>query len=236
MLNKEQHQLVMGRILKDIYADVEMAPLLGFKGGTCAYFFYGLPRFSVDLDFDLLSDDSEKKEIIFKKILTVLKKYGTVKTPYIKRNTIIAVLSYGDADHNIKLEINTRYPVDNLANYYELKEHLGIAILAAKKEYLFTGKLIALGSRDSIVMRDIYDTYFFAGKNWDIDAELIKIVTGKNLKDYLKECVAAIAKVSDKNILHGLGELVDEKEKDWVRNNLKKETVFALKNYISVLK
>ena len=44
----------MGYILKDIYADITINSLLGFKGGTCAYFFYNLPRFSVDLDFDLL--------------------------------------------------------------------------------------------------------------------------------------------------------------------------------------
>ena len=49
----------MGRILKDIYTDVSIAPLLGFKGGTCAYLFYGLPRFSVDLDFDLLEVNEE---------------------------------------------------------------------------------------------------------------------------------------------------------------------------------
>jgi len=42
MLNREKHQLVMGRILRDIYADASIASLLGFKGGTCAYFFSSL--------------------------------------------------------------------------------------------------------------------------------------------------------------------------------------------------
>ena len=54
----------MGRILKDVYTDVSIAPLLGFKGGTCAYFFYGLPRFSVDLDFDLFSQDEIKQTLL----------------------------------------------------------------------------------------------------------------------------------------------------------------------------
>ncbi len=27
---------------------------IAFKGGTCAYFFYNLPRFSFDLDFDMI--------------------------------------------------------------------------------------------------------------------------------------------------------------------------------------
>ena len=56
----------MGQILKDIYTDVSISPLLGLKGGTCAYFFYGLPRFSVDLDFDL-----QKPTFFFKDSLSV---------------------------------------------------------------------------------------------------------------------------------------------------------------------
>lgn len=31
---------------------------IAFKGGTCAYFFYNLPRFSFDLDFDMLREFS----------------------------------------------------------------------------------------------------------------------------------------------------------------------------------
>ena len=65
MPNREKHQLIMGRILKDIYADIAISPLLGFKGGTCAYFFYGLPRFSVDLDFDLLAASDENQKMVF---------------------------------------------------------------------------------------------------------------------------------------------------------------------------
>ncbi|PIS43599.1 hypothetical protein COS69_01720 [Candidatus Kaiserbacteria bacterium CG06_land_8_20_14_3_00_49_31] len=72
MLNKEKHQLIMGRILKDVYTDVSIAPLLGFKGGTCAYFFYGLPRFSVDLDFDLFSPDEIKQTLLFDTIRKIL--------------------------------------------------------------------------------------------------------------------------------------------------------------------
>ena len=33
----------MGKILRDIYSDISISSLLGLKGGTAAYFFYGLP-------------------------------------------------------------------------------------------------------------------------------------------------------------------------------------------------
>ena len=112
MLNREKHQLLMGRILKDVYTDVSIAPLLGFKGGTSAFFFYDLPRFSVDLDFDLLASADEHQHWVFEKIIAILARYGDIKDQSIKRYTIFAALSYGDRDHNIKVEVNVRQLVD----------------------------------------------------------------------------------------------------------------------------
>ena len=219
----------MARILKDIYSDVEISSLLGFKGGTAAYFFYNLPRFSVDLDFDLLGDSSGKK-IVFSKVEDVLKKYGTIKEKRVKRWTIFFLLSYGGEDHNIKVEISTR-PHNN---QYEIKEYLGIAMLVAKKETLFASKLVALTGRKNIAMRDVYDIYFFAKNNWDIDREIIKFWTGGNIKECLDKSVKALEKISEREILQGLGEVLEEKEKRWAKKNLKKETLFLLKNYRNI--
>lgn len=236
MLNRENHQLIMGQILKDIYTDISISSLLGFKGGTCAYFFYNLPRFSVDLDFDLLNVNEENKKVVFEKIVIILKKYGEVKNQYIKRFTVFALLSYGDTDHNIKVEINIRKPVENIQKYYEMKEYLGISMLVAKKDYLFASKLSALTLRNETAMRDIYDIHYFTKNSWDINNEVIREKIGKNTKEYLIDCVSFIEKVKDNQILQGLGELVqNEKEKEWIRNHLKTEVVFMLKNYISVL-
>ncbi|EKD56363.1 MAG: hypothetical protein ACD_58C00213G0006 [uncultured bacterium] len=236
MLNKENHQLIMGQILKDIYSDMSISSYLGFKGGTCAYFFYNLPRFSVDLDFDLLTADKLIVEILFKKILAILKKYGEVKDQRIERYTIFFLLSYGDGDHNIKIEINIRKLIKNIRDHYELKEYLGISMLIAKKNYLFASKLVALTQRSRVVTRDVYDIYYFSKNSWDIDLEIIKNRTGKNIKNYLSDCIVEIEKIENNQILQGLGELLGEKEKIWVKNKLKLETVFMLKNYQSVIK
>lgn len=236
MLNKAKHQLIMGRILREIYADVSISSLLGLKGGTCAYFFYGLSRFSVDLDFDLFLTDKSTQKLIFEKIKSILKKYGKIKNSYIKRNTIFSLLSYGDADHNIKIEINTRVLVPNIKEYYEMKEYLGISMLAGKRDYLFTSKLVALTDRSTTAMRDIYDVWYFAKNNWDISAEVIKMRTKKTIPEHLGDCVLAIEKIKENEILQGLGELLNEKEKAWIRKNLRKETVFLLKNYQMALK
>jgi len=237
MLNREKHQLIMGQILKDIYSDISIAPLLGFRGGTCAYFFYNLPRFSVDLDFDLLVVTEENQRLVFEKIVSILSKYGEIKDRHIKRFTVFALIYYGDDDHNIKVEINIRKLVKNIKDYYEIKEYLGISMLVAKKDYLFASKLSALTLRAETAMRDVYDIYYFAKNNWDINVEVIKERTGKTTKEYLADCVDFVEKFKDNQMLQGLGELIDgEKEKMWVRNHLKSDTIFMLKNYISVIK
>ena len=236
MLNREKHQLIMGQILKDIYTNISISSLLGFKGGTCAYFFYDLPRFSVDLDFDLLGVNEKNQKLVFEKIVAILDKYGEVKDQYIKRFTVFALLSYGDDDHNIKVEINVRKLVKNIQDHYEMKEYLGISMLIAKKDYLFASKLSALTLRNETAMRDIYDIHYFAKSNWDINAEVIEERTGKTTKEYLADCIAFIEKAKDNQMLQGLGELVDsEKEKAWIRTHLKADSLFMLKNYKSVL-
>ena len=214
MLNKEKHQLIMGRILRDIYSDTTIAPLLGFKGGTCAYLFYNLTRFSVDLDFDLLKlEDETIQELVFDTVKTILERYGEIKDSRIKRNTIFFLLSYGDADHNIKLEINTRLLAPDIRVHYEMKEYLGISMLVGKKDYLFASKLIALTTRSETAMRDIYDIWFFAKDNWDIDTKIIETRIGTNIKEYLIDCITAIEQVKDNQIMQGLGELISEKDK-----------------------
>ena len=66
MMEINKHKFFMLQILKDIYADIELSSILGFKGGTALLFFYDLARFSVDLDFNLLN--SEKEKLAYKKI------------------------------------------------------------------------------------------------------------------------------------------------------------------------
>lgn len=236
MLNKEKHQLIMGRILRDIYSDTAISSLIGFKGGTCAYFFYGLTRFSADLDFDLFSTDVTTQKLVFERVGNMLKKYGEIKDNYMKRNTIFFLLSYGDTDHNVKVEVNVRILTPDIREHYAIKEYLGISMLTGKPDYLFASKLVALTDRRLLAMRDIYDIWFFAKNNWDINVEVVKARTGKTIKEHIADCIPVVEAVKDNEILRGLAELLPgEKEKAWVKNHLRKEVIFMLKNYMSVV-
>lgn len=226
----------MGRILRDIYAEPMLAPMLGLKGGTAAYYFYGLPRFSVDLDFDLLDPSAETRRVTQRRTEDIAGQHGVVKESRVKRNTIFILLSYGDTDHNIKVEISTRTLLPEIRKHYELKEHLGISMLVAKRPYLFASKLAALTLRRETAMRDIYDVWYFASNNWDIDAGAVEAIVGKGIAEHLADCVALIERVKDREVLHGIGELLSEKDKTWIKEHLLSDATFLLKNYQAALK
>ena len=89
-MNISTHRNIMLQILKDIYSDTTISPFLGFKGGTAAYMFYDLSRFSVDLDFDLL--DKTKEDYVFEKVRRIMRNYGNLKEAKkkAKKNTPMA--------------------------------------------------------------------------------------------------------------------------------------------------
>ena len=81
-MDSNKHRFFLLQILKDIYSDIELANLLGFKGGTSLMFFYDLPRFSVDLDFNLL--DKTKEKPVYDKIRKILLNYGKISDEAVK--------------------------------------------------------------------------------------------------------------------------------------------------------
>ena len=92
-------------------------------------------------------------------------------------------------------------------------------------------------SRTTLAIRDIYDIWFFAKNNWDINADVLNARTGKTIKEHIADCIPVIESVKDNEILRGLAELLpDEKAKAWVKMHLRKEAIFLLKNYQSVLR
>jgi predicted nucleotidyltransferase component of viral defense system len=219
----EKHKNFLIRILKDIYTDPTLAPILGFKGGTAAYLFYGLTRFSVDLDFDLL--DEAKEDYVFERIEKILSAYGEIKTQQKKRFTLFFELSYAKSDHNIKVEINRR----NFGSRYELEVYFGISMKVMVREDMFAHKLVAMVERLGRTNRDIFDVWFFLQNDWSIHREIVEARTEMSLQSFLKKCIRDLKRMSDHHILSGIGELLDEKQKAWVKAKLRAETIFLLK-------
>ena len=226
MLDIQKHKIILVQILKKIYSDSQLAPILGFKGGTAAYLFYNLPRFSTDLDFNLL--DPERKNFVFEKIKNIIKNYGKIKEAREKRFTLFFLISYKKDLQNAKIEISKKI----FANHYKIKNYLGISMLIMEKEDMFAHKLVALTERKQIANRDIFDIWWFAKNNWDINKKIVESRTKKKFKNYLKQCIKTIEKLNNKYILQGLGEVPNERQKDWAKEKLKEETLFLLKFYL----
>lgn len=222
MFNNSIHKNILIQILKDIYTNTDISPYLGFKGGTAVYVFYKLNRFSVDLDFDLLDD--AKKQRVFDVIESILRKYGVLKDARIKRYCIFFLLSYEKNHLNIKVEINLR----KFGSQYELKNYLGIAMLVMKQEDIFAHKLVAMYERMGKANRDIYDVHYFLEHHWPVNKLIVEERVGMNFDEFINEIVTRLSKLNQRKILHGVGELLDAKQKIWVKKHLVKDTIFLL--------
>jgi len=220
-------------ILKDIYSDAQLGPILGFKGGTAAYLFYDLSRFSVDLDFDLL--DSDKEELVFEKIKAILKRYGDVTEARKKRYSLFFILAYDNKiknAYNIKVEINRR----DFGSKYEVKSYLGIPMKVMVREDMAAHKMVAMLERIGKTNRDIFDVWFFLKNNWPINERIITTRTGMSMEQFLQACIDTLDSMSNRGILFGVGKLLDSAQKEWVKINLRSETIFLLKLKLESLK
>jgi len=213
----------MLKILKDIYTDTSISSYLAFKGGTAAMLFYGLPRNSVDLDFDIL--DSGKEELVFGRIQKLVSVYGKITEAIIKRNYILVVISYGTGLPQLKIEINRQQFGSNYSNM----SLLGIPMLVMNKSDMFAHKLMAMYERIGRTSRDIFDVRFFAQNDWEINKAMVEKRSGKTFVKIINECIISLEKMSEAHILDGLGELLDERQKDSTRAKLKADTIFQLK-------
>lgn len=229
-LDIASHRAILLKILKNICTDLTIGPHLGFKGGTAAYLFYELPRFSVDLDFDLLNED--KEDVIFERVLTALNEFGQIKEARKKRYSLFFLLSYNTTlpnAYNIKVEINRR----NFSSKYEVKSYLGIPMKVMVKEDMVAHKMVAMFERMENANRDIFDVWFFLKNNWKINTKIIEKRTNLPITHFLEKCINELEKMSDRGILSGMGELLDTKQKLWAKAHLRQETIFLLKLKLS---
>lgn len=225
MFDINKHKFFLVKILKDIYADIELANSLGFKGGTALMFFYDLPRFSVDLDFNLVNPEKERK--VYDKVRKILLEYGNIDDEAQKFYGPILVLDYGPGERKLKIEISKR----DFNDRYEIKNLLGINMKVMVAEDMFAHKLCALLDRNVIINRDIFDSWFFMQHHFPINRTIIETRTNMSYSDYLQKCIEQLEAMNESRLLQGLGELMDNEMKKFVKSKLLSETITLLKFY-----
>lgn len=230
MLNKQKHQTILIKIIKEIYSDTDLAKNLGFKGGTALYLFYDLPRLSVDLDFNLIN--FEKKDFVFEKLKKLLSNFGELEDASEKRYTLFFLINYEKTQRKIKVEISKRA----IHPDYEIKNYLGIPILVANAQGLATGKLAAFLTRKKFAARDLFDLWFLLKNDFSFDEKYLQAQIGFDLKTALKKAKIKLKSISQNQLLQGIGELIEEKQKNWIKDKLKSELEFYLNLYLQNLK
>jgi len=223
MLNQKTHETHLRRLLTLLFSNRTLAQSLCFKGGTALFMFYHLDRFSTDLDFNCTRLDLDVE-----RINDVFKDY-TIQDYSNKYNTWFWLLSYQKTHMKIKVEVSKR----DFPDTYETKDLLGIPVNVMTKDCMFAHKLCAITDRKKLQNRDLYDAYFMLKNSFEIKEEIIQIRTKKNLKEYLQYLLEFIPKhVKPGYILDGLGEVLDEKQKIWVKENLIKMLIVEIQNKI----
>lgn len=221
-MDKQKHKLYMAQILSLIFKDKDLCNILGFKGGTALMFFHNLPRFSTDLDFNLL--DISKQDVAYNRIRQILLRFGTIDDEAKKLNGPIIVLNYGKGERMLKVEISKR----QYDNHYETKNLAGTDIRVLTIHDMFAHKLCAMGERLS--PRDVFDVWFFLQQmHANINENIIKERTGKSVAEYAAWCSQRVREASPKLLMQGLGEVIDDtRTKNFVKTKLIEETAQAL--------
>lgn len=221
-MDKQRHKLYMAQILSLIFKDKDLCNVVGFKGGTALMFFHNLPRFSTDLDFNLL--DVSKQDMVYNKVRQILLRFGTIDDEAKKLYGPILVLNYGKGERMLKVEISNR----QYDNHYETKTLAGTDIRVLTVPDMFAHKLCAMGERLS--PRDVFDVWFFLQQmHASVNENIIKERTGKTVAEYAAWCSQRVREASPRLLMQGLGEVIDDtRTKNFVKTRLIEETAQAL--------
>ena len=155
-----------------------------FYGGTCLRIFYGMQRFSEDMDFSLLqADDSFHLENYFDAItsefqtigrdITIVKKekkqQTNVESAFLKENTEVYNLSFStEKQIKIKIEVDTQPPAGFATEYKLLLLPFSFMVRCYTLSDLYAGKMHALLFRNwktRVKGRDWYDFEWYIRNN-----------------------------------------------------------------------
>lgn len=174
-----------------------------FYGGTCLRIFYGLNRFSEDLDFALLENDPNfKLEDYFPLLKKEFESYGldmsvelkkkddnsVIQSAFLKGNTLMLMMSFFPTSEeamrvisNQKIKIKFEIDVDNSkGGISEFKYKLLPApyeVQIFDESTLFAGKIHAILCREyknHVKGRDYYDYLFFVAKGSRINLQYLE--------------------------------------------------------------
>jgi predicted nucleotidyltransferase component of viral defense system len=165
-----------------------------FQGGTCLRIFYGLNRFSEDMDFILLEPDPDfRLKDHLRRLTDELAAYGynieitdrsradsTVKKAFLKDSSLGKVINLSHRNQTgpaakikIKLEVDTNPPRGSGRELKYLDFPFVSAVALQDKPGLFAGKIHALLCRKYTKGRDWHDFIWYTSRGIGINHEFL---------------------------------------------------------------
>ncbi len=235
-----RHKAWMIRLLMAIADDSELAQCLAFKGGTCAAMRGLLNRFSVDLDFDLLSGYDrlpairQRFEAIFSKLGVEIKDQSSVGVQFFIKYD-------APPQERSTIRIDSQFPPP-VSNRYEQVPFTEIdrTLTTQTLETMVANKLVTVLDRwqkhRSIAGRDIYDIHHFFLNGYRYLPEIITERTGDSLEDFFKNLIRFIEKrCTLTQIQQDLNSLLPTQVFQRIYKGLKQETVVLLQDELKRL-
>jgi len=241
--------------LREIMQEITLAALsrtdffekAAFYGGTALRIFYGLDRYSEDLDFSLLKPDSNFSiEPYFKVVLDEFKSLGltvsirekkktkqtAIDSAFLKAETIWQEIVLEDIIKEtgvrsnkavkIKIEVDRQPPLNSQTEEKLLLRPFSFYVRCFTKPSLFAGKMHALLFRkwkNRVKGRDWYDLEWYIKKGIPLDVHHF-LARAKDTKDWEDDSI------SNEQII----ELVDTKIKSVSFKSIKEDVVRFIEN------
>lgn len=211
-------------LMLKVFSMSEISEHTLFKGGTAMSYFYGLDRFSEDLDFTYIYKNGETEgdaiKTVDKRLAKILSDYNS---NYTVRKSKLGILTKNDAgesknirseffiegplyfksetSHKIKLEISLQSDIINFPKSPEkfiskYRDIGGILMLVMGKNEILSEKACSIIERSKA--RDIYDMFFLVKyKSVPFDAKLFLRKAELRKEDFgVKELEARIEEFS----------------------------------------
>jgi predicted nucleotidyltransferase component of viral defense system len=166
-----------------------------FQGGTCLRIFYGLNRFSEDMDF-ILKEPTREFELQphLQAVRDELEAYGydveiadrsktgvAVQKAFLKDDSLGKVLQLKYVDRSgparkirVRIEIDTNPPSDSGMEIKYVDFPFVSSVAVQDKPSLFAGKLHALLCRDYVKGRDWYDFLWYTSQSVGINNAFLR--------------------------------------------------------------
>lgn len=172
------HKRQLVSLLRGVLSDPKLSTALYFKGGTYAAMMGYLNRFSVDLDFDILTTDPQEiarlKNRLHRLFETLNLKVADESQHYLQ--FFLKYKSLENSRNTLKLEVSDRVSPYNEYEVVTLKE-LGLVCRAQTLSTMVSNKLVAALSRyeqkGSPAGRDFFDLREFLSAGYPINRDIV---------------------------------------------------------------